>query len=147
MNNEFLMRIQAWVGRTITESRSPAGNWLGFVLKEISEGEVVLEFTIRPEMVNPLGTLHGGMMSAFMDEAMGWAVHSLGLPVLYTTVNLQVDFLYGAREGHKVTARAKVMRQGKKIVNVACEVFGEDVSLLARGTSNLVATSIEIKYD
>jgi uncharacterized protein (TIGR00369 family) len=147
MSNAFLERIQQWVGRKITESRSPAGNWLGFVLKEINEGEVALEFTVRPEMINPLGTLHGGIMSTMIDEAMGWAVHSLGLPVMYTTVNLQVDFLYGAREGETVIARAKVIRQGKKIANVSCEVFGENVSLLARGSSNLVATGIEVKYE
>ncbi len=146
MSNVFMERIQDWVGQTITESRSPAGNWLGFVLKEIAVGEVTLEFTVRHEMINPLGTLHGGIMSTMIDETMGWAVHSLGLPVLYTTVNLQVDFLYGAKEGETVTAKAKVVRQGKKIANVSCEVFGENVSLLARGSSNLVSTGIEVKY-
>ncbi len=43
---------------------------------------------------NPLGTVHGGWISAILDSAMGCAVHStLAAGQTYTTINMTVNFV------------------------------------------------------
>lgn len=136
-----------FLGKMVTESRSPAGNWLGFTLKSIEKGMAEISLPVRPEMVNPYGNLHGGMMALIMDEVIGWAVVSLETENHYTSLNLNVDFLYGIRQGELLTARAKVIREGKKIIHVECHVFGANETLLGKASSNLIVTSMKPGVD
>ncbi len=50
--------------------------------------------TPRTDFSNPLGTVHGGIMSTLLDSAMGCAVHtSLPEGASYTTLELKVNFV------------------------------------------------------
>jgi uncharacterized protein (TIGR00369 family) len=131
--------------QVVTDSRSPAGNWLGVTLVHAERGIVTLSVIIKKEMTNPFGNIHGGMMTTFIDETIGWAVVSLEAEHHYTSLNLNVDFLYAASEGEKMIATAQVIRHGKKIVHVDCKVLNTQGTLLAKATSNLIATSMPIK--
>ncbi len=129
-------------GKTVTDSRSPAGNWLQFTLEHTERGKAVIALSVRPEMTNPYRHIHGGMMSLVIDEAIGWAVVSLDTENHYTTLNLNVDFLYAIREGERLRAKAEVIRTGKKIIHVECRVYNMEEQLLAKATSNLVVTGM-----
>ena len=130
-------------GKEVLDSRSPAGNWLGITLDHIDKGEAVLNIMVRHEMTNPYGNIHGGMMSLVIDEAIGWAIVSLDTEHHYTSLTLNVDFLYAIKEGERLLAKSKVMRVGKKIINVECHVYDLDGKILARGNSNLIVTGME----
>jgi len=130
-------------GKLVEESRSPAGNWLEFTLERISKGEAVLSLEVKKEMTNPYGNIHGGMMSLVIDEAIGWAVVSLDAAQHYTSLTLNVDFLYAIKKGERLRAESKVLRVGKKIVNVECHVYDMGGRILARANSNLIATHME----
>src|SRR6478735_6335825 len=123
--------------RMITDSRSPAGNWLGVTLEHAERGAVSLSLLVKKDMTNPYGNIHGGMMSALIDETIGWAVVSLDAEHHYTSLNLNVDFLYAIHEGERMTASAHVVRQGKKIIHAECKVHDAQGVLLAKATSNL----------
>jgi uncharacterized protein (TIGR00369 family) len=138
--------LDRYRGKLITDSRSPTGNWLGVMLEDAAHGKVTLSVVIKKDMTNPYGNIHGGMMSTFIDETIGWAVVSLEAEFHYTSLNLNVDFLYAASEGQKMLATAEVIRQGKKIVHVECKVVNEQGTLLAKATSNLIHTSMPIKH-
>jgi uncharacterized protein (TIGR00369 family) len=61
---------------------------------EAEEGRVVVEMTAQEFHYNPLGTVHGGVLSTLLDTATGCAVHStLPAGVGYTTLDLSVKFL------------------------------------------------------
>ncbi len=137
--------MQRYQGKAITDSRSPTGNWLGCTLLEASRGKVRLSVRIRHEMTNPYGNIHGGMMSTFIDESIGWAVVSLDSDYHYTSLNLNVDFLYAAKEGETMIASAQVVREGKKIVHVECAIHNSEGILLAKASSNLINTSMQLK--
>ena len=130
-------------GKEVVGSRSPAGNWLGMTLERIAKGEAVLNIMVRPEMTNPYGNIHGGMMSLVIDEAIGWAVVSLDAEHHYTSLTLNVDFLFAIKEGQRLRAESKVLRVGKKIINVECHVYDMNGRILASGGSNLIATGME----
>ena len=134
---------ETFEGRLVTDSRSPAGNWLGFVLEHIGKGEATLSLEIKNDMTNPYGNIHGGMMSLVIDEAIGWAVVSLDAGQNYTSLTLNVDFLYAVKKGERMRAESKVLRLGKKIINVECHVYDMQGRILARANSNLIATHME----
>lgn len=76
----------------------PALRTLGIEPVQAQLGEVSFRLDLDEYHVNPFGLVHGGVLAALMDTAMGCAVHSL-LPagVGYVTGELNVRFLRPAR--------------------------------------------------
>lgn len=136
--------LKQFEGKVINESRSPAGNWLELKLESIQRGQAAISIIVRKEMCNPYGHIHGGMMSLLIDEAIGWAIVSLESEQHYTSLNLNVDFLYAAPEGEHITAVANVVRQGKKIIHCEVHVYNSEKTLLAKATSNLIFTGMKM---
>jgi acyl-coenzyme A thioesterase 13 len=136
---------QEYLGKVVKNSHSEAGNWLHLTLEHMEKGIAVISLTVKKEMTNPYGNIHGGMMSLVMDEAIGWAVISLDAAHHYTSLNLNVDFLYAIKEGDRLKAKATVIREGKKILHIECAVYDMQETLLAKGASNLIVTNMKIK--
>lgn len=132
-----------YLGKEVTDSRSPAGNWLHFTLEHIEKGSATLSMMVRDEMVNPYGHIHGGMMSLVIDESIGWGVVSLDTELHYTSLTLNVDFLFAIKAGDRLRAVSQVLRVGKKIINVECHVYDMEGKILARANSNLIVTGME----
>ena len=132
-------------GKEVKNSRSEAGNWLGITLEHIEKGFARIATTVRKEMTNPYGNIHGGMMSLVIDEAIGWAVVSLDVEQHYTSLTLNVDFLYAIKEGERLRAESRVLRTGKKIISVECHVYDMHDKILARANSNLIVTHMEFQ--
>ena len=130
-------------GKLVRDSRSPAGNWLEFTLEKIEKGSAEITLGIKKEMTNPYGNIHGGMMALVMDEVIGWAVLSLDTDNHYTSLNLNVDFLYAIKEGDTMRAKSQVIRAGKKIIHVDCSVYNMEGVLLGKASSNLIVTSMK----
>ncbi|HRP90386.1 MAG TPA: PaaI family thioesterase [Edaphocola sp.] len=135
--------LQQNLGKTLDNTPSPAGSWLGFNLNKVEPGKAWLTLEIRHEMCNPYGNIHGGMMSMVIDEAIGFAIISLDLETHYTSVNLNVDFLYAIKKGEILRAESEIIRYGKKIMNAEVKVYNDETNiLLAKASSNLTATSM-----
>lgn len=132
-----------YLGKLVTGSRSPAGNWMAFTLEAIDKGTATISLEVKHDMTNPYGNIHGGMMALVMDEVIGWAVVSLDTNNHYTSLNLNVDFLYAIKEGDRLLATAEVIRAGKKIIHVECRVYDMEKRLLGKATSNLIVTGMK----
>ncbi len=143
MSNRILPYFQSQIGKSIEQSPSPLGNWLNGTFEEVAEGAMTISFRVRKEMTNPVGILHGGAASAIIDDVMGMTVYALGKEFVYVTVSLTVDFLDNAKEGETIYAKTKVIRNGRTLVNVECQLVNESGKILAKGTSNLVVTSLQ----
>lgn len=144
MSNPIVEYLKNEVNKPITKSVSPSSLWLRGTLLEIEEGYAVIKYQIRKEMTNPLGTIQGGVMAALIDDTMGLAFYSLFQQNMFTTTNLNVNYLFGAKEGEHIRVEAKVVRIGKKIANVECKVYNEPNDIICTSTSNLVVTSIKV---
>jgi len=140
-----LQQLQQYIGTLIQHSPSAAGNWLQLTLEHIDTGIATISLEVRPEMANPYGNIHGGMMSLVIDEAIGWAVLSLNSENNYTSMSLNVDFLYAIKVGERLKATAEVVRAGKKVINVDCRVYNMEGHLLSKCSSNLIATGMTKK--
>lgn len=135
---------EQYEGKLVTGSRSAAGNWLQLTLEKIESGEAIISLEVRPEMTNPYGMIHGGMMALVMDEAIGWAILSLDADAHYTSINLNVDFLYAIKEGERLRARSSIVRHGKKIIHAEVFVYDLQGRVLGKGSSNLVVTGMKL---
>jgi len=50
--------------------------WLGIEVLEIKEGVSKIKMTVRPEMINGLGIVHGGIAFALADSAFAFACNN-----------------------------------------------------------------------
>jgi uncharacterized protein (TIGR00369 family) len=72
----------------------PFSRWARMHLVEVEEGRVVFEGEPTEDMLNPLGTIHGGWTGALIDSVMACAVHSVLKPgEAYTTAEFKVHFV------------------------------------------------------
>jgi len=143
MNNPVYKFLKTLEGKTLEGSPAPITGWLKGKLTHVSVGMATVEYIVRHEMTNPLGTLQGGIFTAMMDDTLGVAVYSLGKNRFYTTINFYTDYLGSAVENDHIIATAKVIRHGNTILNVAVTVVNQEGKLLAKGNSNLVSKEIE----
>lgn len=144
MCNSILEQLKKGINQPIEKSISPSSLWLKGTLLEVEEGYGVISYKVRKEMTNPFGTIQGGIMAALIDDTMGLAFLSLNNEYLFTTTNLHVNYLYGAKEGEEVVVKAQVVRMGKKISNIECKVYNQNDEVICTATSNLVITSLRV---
>src|SRR5437868_6249104 len=113
----------------------PIARLLGFVLKSIEPGHAVFEMQVDERHHNPMGTLHGGVFCDLADAAMGYAYAStLGEGESFTTIELKINFLRAVRKA-KLTAEATVVKAGRTLDYVECDVKEESGKLVARAAS------------
>jgi uncharacterized protein (TIGR00369 family) len=137
-------RLKLYLNKTFEASNSQAGKWLQYSLIEVNQGELTAKLTIREEMTNPNGQLHGGMYALIFDEICGLSFYSMGYTTFYTTINLHVDFLKSANLNEEITIQAKVLRAGKRSAFVIGDIFNAKQEHLAHATTNLINTHKEI---
>ena len=79
--------------------------------------EFVMGFRVQPNMCNPAGGLHGGMMMTVADlvGTMGGGT-LVGLRKFLPTVSMTFDFVAPARVGDWVEGRAEVVRQTRSLL-------------------------------
>jgi acyl-coenzyme A thioesterase 13 len=106
----------------------------------------IRDSVVRPDQLNHAGVIHGGVISAMLDEMMGMTLITAKIDHLYVTINLYIDFLYGAKANEVITVTTEIHRVGKKIANVEAKLHNAEGKLLAKGVSNLAATSIPFSF-
>jgi uncharacterized protein (TIGR00369 family) len=118
----------------------PVGRLLGMRLLEVGSGDSVFELETDPELhANPMGTVHGGIMCDLADAAMGTAYASLlDEAESFTTLELKINFLKPVWGG-RLTARARVVKKGRTIGLVECDVLDDAGALVARASSTCMS--------
>lgn len=144
MNPNAKAFLESYIGKEVENSPSPFMNWLRPVMAAVEDGSLTFEYTVRKEMTNPFGTLHGGVTAAMIDDAIGATLISYGEPYFYMSINLVVDYFSPAREGDVVIAKTALLKKGSQISNAQCEIWNKDrTKLIAKGYTNLLKTPIK----
>ena len=120
--------------------RAPAAvaTLIGFTLASIDPGHAVIEFTAEERHANPMGTLHGGILCDVADAAMGmaWAA-TLEDGETFTTLELKINFLKPVWTG-KLVATGRVVKGGRTIGLVECDIVDDAHKLVARASSTVM---------
>src|SRR5215471_12567455 len=113
----------------------PVARLIGFNLVSVEPGSAVIEFEATEAHRNPMGTLHGGILCDIADAAMGMAYASnLNEGESFTTLELKINFLKPVRNA-RLTATGGVIKQGRTVGMVECDVTDREGNLVARATS------------
>lgn len=83
-------------------NRDAFSKWMGISVVEAAAGRSVLQMTVRDDMVNGFGTLHGGALFAFADSAFAFATNAGGL--LSVAVDCSISFPVACRPGDVLRA-------------------------------------------
>lgn len=113
----------------------PFARLLGIELDAIETGVATLGLTIRHELTQNHGVVHGGAIASLIDSATAFAIISLLAPrEKVTTVDLTISYLRPLTSG-RATSIAKVVRAGRRVFVVTAEVFDEHGKLAATALS------------
>ncbi len=117
--------------------RQTAMKTLGAVLGKVVPGKVEIEMPYRADLAQEHGFIHGGIVTAIIDSACGYAALSLSAPdTAVLTVEYKVNFVAPAK-GQRLLARGEVVRPGATIA-----VCKGDVLAYEEGEEKLVATML-----
>jgi uncharacterized protein (TIGR00369 family) len=113
----------------------PVASLIGFELTAIEPGRAVIELVAEARHANPMGTLHGGILCDIADAAMGMAFAStLDEGETFTTLELKINFLKPVWTG-RLVATGRVVKGGRTIGLVECDVVDEKERLVARAST------------
>jgi uncharacterized protein (TIGR00369 family) len=142
--NSQLTFFQKMIGKELTNTPSPAGNWLAGTLLEMESGYTKVEYEVREEFCNPGRILHGGVSSLMLDDVIGMANFTMGSEYLMSSINLNVDFLSSAKLGEKVFVEAKLIRSGGNLNHWEGVIKKDSGKIVAKASSNMINTHVKI---
>ena len=115
----------------------PIGETVGMEAFHAERGAVSVELVPQRRHYNPIGSVHGGVISTLLDTAAGCAVHStLAVGELYTSLDLTVKFLRPVTvESGRLRAEGSVLQRGRRTALAQAQLFDAESRLVAHATS------------
>jgi len=104
----------------------------GFILAEAEPGRVVLEMRVGARHKQVHGVVHGGVLAALADTAGGLASY-MAVPrgTRVATIEMKINYLEAVEAG-TVAAEARVVRIGRHVAVVDCDVRDEEKRLVGK---------------
>ena len=108
--------------------------WLGIKVIEIKEGYSKIQMTVRNEMINGFGIVHGGVAFSLGDSAFAFACNNRN--VLSVALDTAINFLKPVHVGDVLTAEAKELHNGKStgLYHISISNQNEHVVAIFKGT-------------
>ena len=85
--------------------------WMGIKVLEIKEGYSKIQMTIREEMVNGFGIVHGGIPFSLADSAFAFACNNRNN--LSVALDVTITFTKAVNVGDDLIAEAKEVHNGR----------------------------------
>ena len=110
----------------------PLKRYLGMELTGDEPGVGIATVDIGADHLNPNGVVHGAVLFALVDTAMGKSTMSvIDEPDRYcASIELSLRFIRPAVAG-VLTATATVVKRGRSVVHLDARVVGDDERLIA----------------
>jgi acyl-CoA thioesterase len=108
--------------------------WLGIEVLEIKEGYSKIKMAIRPEMINGLGIVHGGVAFSMADSCFAFACNNRN--VLSVALDTSINFTKPVHVGDILIAEAKELHNGKStgLYHISITNQNDHVVALFKGT-------------
>lgn len=118
---------------------SPYYQAMGMSLAELEEGRALLRVEIQPSQRNADGIVHGGVLPAIADGAMGNALRTLnGSTAQVLTAEMHLHYLRPVRGG-ALLAEGRVVQSGRRLSFAEVEIRDEaSGTAVARGSGTFV---------
>ena len=102
----------------------------GLRLVDVDDGVSTVEVTLRKEGLNPHGIAHGGLIFTLCDVATGVAARSGGRNTV--SQDASIYFLRPGTRTEKLTAKGRVIKEGRTTGYTEAEVYTDDGKLIAK---------------
>jgi len=116
----------------------PYAKFLGIELDNIGPGTATLSLRVREELKQNRGVVHGGAIASLIDSATAFAILTVIEPSeSVTTIDLTISYLRPVTRG-RMTATAKVIRAGRRIIAVSAETRDNQQTLVATALTTYI---------
>lgn len=116
------------VVKTMLE-RDQFSKWLGLELLEFRAGYVRLQAVIRPEMMNGIGSLHGGVTFAMADSAFAFTCNMENN--ISVALEANISFTKAGYAGDVFTIEATEVNTTRKIGVYEVKIINQQDELIA----------------
>ena len=126
--------------RLFAEARQfPFFNLIGLELLDIEPGRSTARVAWRPDLTQPAGLMHGGVVASLVDTGTAYALlvcdelrDTLCAGGSLVTIDLRVKYLRPVSAG-TITCKSRVTRMGRQIIHTEAVVTNEAGKEVARG--------------
>ena len=125
--------------QAVAEDQPEFGKLLGAKLIEVSVDRLVAELTVRAELTNRNGVLHGGAVMAVADN-LGGAAATINLPpgASTATIESKTNFFAACRPGETVRIETTPLHRGRSTMVWQSRVTRADGTLAALVTQTQI---------
>jgi uncharacterized protein (TIGR00369 family) len=117
---------------------------MGFHFVAVSGSEVVLEWTVGKQHLQPYGIVHGGVHCGVVETicsiGAGFAARERGQTGGVVGLENHTSFVRAVREGAKLSARATPITRGRTTQVWQAEIRDEAGQIVATGRVRLLST-------
>lgn len=108
--------------------------WLGIEVLDVKEGYSKITMTVRSEMINGFGIVHGGIAFSLADSAFAFACNNRN--VLSVALDTSINFTKPVHVGDVLVAEAKELHNGKStgLYHISITNQHDHVVALFKGT-------------
>lgn len=134
-------RYDTELAHRIANSGSGGGglpDYLGVRTTDVGPGTMTAELDVRPELLNPFGSLHGGVLAALTDHVLGAVLYPVIPPGSWAaTTQLNLNFTAPVSSG-TLTARSQIISLSKRVAVVRIDILNDDrLAGAAQGTATI----------
>ena len=116
----------------------PYAKFLGLELGEVTSGEATIHLTVRDELKQYEGVVHGGAVASLIDTASAFAVLTeIDLHERVTTTDLTIHYLRPMTEG-RMSATARIVRAGRRLFVLSVDVRNHTGGLAATAVTTYI---------
>lgn len=116
----------------------PYAKLLGLELGAVSRGQATIQLTVRDDLKQYQGVVHGGAVASLIDTAAAFAVVTeLEAGERVTTTDLTIHYLRPVSSG-RLSATARIVRGGRRLFVLSVEVTNDQQALLATAVTSYI---------
>lgn len=127
MSKEFFEKVLRY-----RRLEGTASQYMGIEITDVGPGWAKGELAYREYHVNPIGSVHGGVIFFLADSVGGTAASSRGSRV--TTASGSIYYLNAAMNPEKLVAEAVELKAGKNLLTYDVFIRTEEGKLVAKAT-------------
>lgn len=124
----FLEHIEAFIKARQVESPNTINAMIDFTLATWDETrhELSFQFPVSTWQLNPMHTMHGGMIATAFDITMGCLSYACNGGNPNPTIEMQVRYLKPVKEQDVLMIQAKALRVGRGMVQLEAHAYVEE---------------------
>jgi uncharacterized protein (TIGR00369 family) len=116
----------------------PYAGFLGLELGEVAPGEATIQLTVRDELKQNQGVVHGGAIASLIDTASAFALLTyIDVQERVTTTDLTIHYLRPVTGG-LMAATARIVRAGRRLFVLSVEVRNDRNVLVATAVTTYI---------